>query len=499
MVDESAEATPGLPLDTPSGSEPLLSPDVGLMVVRGGVVRVVAYGFGVLLAGLGAVLLLRYLGVSDYGRYATVTALVAVVSGLTDAGLGAVGTRDLARRPPGAARRRLLGSLLGLRLVLTPVGVVAGVAVAGLLGFDRTLVLGVAIAGAGLVLGAYQATMSFPLYVRVRPTSLAAIDLLQQAVSLVSIGLLVAAGVGLLAFFAVPVVLAVASVAATALLVGQNVVWRPRYERDEWKALIHEVLPLAAASVMSVIYLRVLIILMSLLASTVETGLFAASFRITAMLLGLSSLALTVLAPVLAVAAEERDRLHYIFQRTIEVALIGGVFLAIVAVVIAEPVLVLLGGEEYRDAAPVLRIQVFALVPLFFGEACGAVLIAIRRQSVFVVSGAVSLVVVIAAGLVLIPLRDAIGAAIAAVIAETVLASVLYALLVRGDSSLRPQLRIVWKVLLAGGLALCAGLLLGLPVAAAAVLEIVVYGAVLFGTRAVPPEVIAAIRFRSNR
>ena len=63
-------------------------------------------------------MLLRHLGVADFGRYGTVIALVAIASGLADAGLNMTGSRELALLPRGSERRRLLGALLGARLLL---------------------------------------------------------------------------------------------------------------------------------------------------------------------------------------------------------------------------------------------------------------------------------------------------------------------------------------------------------------------------------------------
>ena len=65
---------------------------------------------------------------------------------MTDAGLTAVGARELALRPRGERRVELLGTLLGLRIVLT----VAGVApwrFAVVAGYDRTMVWGTLLAG----------------------------------------------------------------------------------------------------------------------------------------------------------------------------------------------------------------------------------------------------------------------------------------------------------------------------------------------------------------
>jgi hypothetical protein len=67
--------------------------DAGLRSVRGGVYRVSGYLVGSAFSAVAAILLLRYLGVANFGRYATVIDR-CVVLGLSDLGLTLVGQRD---------------------------------------------------------------------------------------------------------------------------------------------------------------------------------------------------------------------------------------------------------------------------------------------------------------------------------------------------------------------------------------------------------------------
>src|ERR671932_153718 len=78
----------------------LRAPDSGMLAIRGGAVRGVGYLVGLVLGAAISVLLLRHLGVVQFGRYATVAALLGIVSGITDAGLTAVGARELSVRAP---------------------------------------------------------------------------------------------------------------------------------------------------------------------------------------------------------------------------------------------------------------------------------------------------------------------------------------------------------------------------------------------------------------
>src|SRR5439155_1595697 len=115
----------------------LSTPEAGGRVIRGGLVRGIGYAAGTLLGAGTSVFLLRHLGRDDFGRYGTVAALLGVVSGISDAGLTAVGARELALAGAGE-RVRLMRNLVSLRLAITPVGIAAA-AVFALVAYDRTM------------------------------------------------------------------------------------------------------------------------------------------------------------------------------------------------------------------------------------------------------------------------------------------------------------------------------------------------------------------------
>ena len=77
---------------------------------------------------------------------------------------------------------------------------------------------------------------------------------------------------------------------AIVAVVGPAVV-RPMLHRAEARVLLREALPLAAAVAMNVVYLRLLVVLVSLLEDDVDTGLFATSFRVLELLVRLARVA----------------------------------------------------------------------------------------------------------------------------------------------------------------------------------------------------------------
>src|SRR3954452_6202716 len=127
------------------------TPEAGPAAIRGGVVRIVGYGAGVLLSVGSAALLFRHLGVEDGGRYVTVLSLMGLFAGLADAGLVTVAVRELTIRT-GEDRQLFLQDLLGLRIALTLAAVVCATAFAAIAGYPQVMVAGTAVAGVGFML-----------------------------------------------------------------------------------------------------------------------------------------------------------------------------------------------------------------------------------------------------------------------------------------------------------------------------------------------------------
>ena len=489
-TEESQQETTGVVV-----TDVLQSPETGVLVVRGGAIRGVGYAIGIGLTAVASVFLLRYLGVADFGRYMTVVSLVAIVGGVTDAGLTAVGARDLARRPRGEPRQRLMANLVALRLVVTPLGVLAAMVVAFVAGYGSTLVLGTLLSGIGLILVATQATMMLPLSVRLSIGRLTAVELIRQVTIVLCTVVLVAVGAPLLPFFGIPIVVGAVALTVTPILVGREGLVRPAIARSEALRLARETLPVAAAVVMNVVYFRLLIILMSLLATATATGLFATSFRIYEILFGIPTLVLSVALPVLAAADMQRERLAYQVQRLSEVGLIAAAYLVIAVLILAEPLIRVLGGSDYVGAASILRIQSFALVAVFLGQVAQLALIAVRRQRALAVANGIALALVLTLGVTLIPPFAETGAAVAAVVSETTLAAMLLVALHRADPLLLPTFRFSWKIGLAVALAVPI-LLIPISAAAQIVVASAIYVGVIWVTRAVPPEIVDAFARR---
>ena len=118
---------PGSVADDPLHA--LDSPTAGGRVIRGGMLRTGTYAAGVALGIASAALMTRHLGVEDFGKYVIVTSLIAIVAGLTEAGISNIAAREFATQERDE-RDRLIANVLGIRTSIACIGVVAAVAFA---------------------------------------------------------------------------------------------------------------------------------------------------------------------------------------------------------------------------------------------------------------------------------------------------------------------------------------------------------------------------------
>ena len=222
----------------------------------------------------------RHLGVADYGSYVVVLSVIGIAMIFADAGLGAVGLREYGVRD-NDGRRRLIQNIVAARFVCAVVAALGAVLFTLVAGYDTELVVGTAIGAVGLVLTMVQITYSIPLVAGLRLEMNTAIEFLRQAASVAGILLLVWLGAGLLAFFAVPVPVALIVLLATLVALTASERVRPGIDRGEFRYLLAETAPAAASAVLASLFYRVAIVMMSLLATAEETGYFGLSYRVS--------------------------------------------------------------------------------------------------------------------------------------------------------------------------------------------------------------------------
>ena len=472
------------------------SPPSGLgaeRAIRGGAVRVLGYATGVLVSLGAAAILVRHLGIPSFGRYVTVTSLVALVGGLTEAGIVIYGIREFVVRDD-ADRRVLLGGLLAMRLALTVAGIAVAIVFGLVAGYGDLLVLGTLIGGAGLLAQVTADVLSVPLQAQLLLGRLTAIEVGRRILALLLIGVLAAAGAGLLPFFAAGAVAAAAAAVAMARAARAFAAIRPHLDWPAWRRLFADTLPYAVALSVAAVYLYVTVVVMSVIASATQTGLFGTSFRVAQAVLTVPSLLLTAIFPLISRTGAAADSA---FGETVgkvfAVAAIFGTWMSIATILGAGFIIDVIAGHGGRAAAPVLRIQAIVFLASFVSTSSALGLVALQRYRPLLLATVATLVLDIVLGLSLVPSMGAEGGALADVIAEAFAGVGLTALLIRAVPEHQIRFSFVPKLALAAAV---SAVVLALPIGSfgRAALASVLFFGVLLRAGALPAEVIDVAR-----
>ena len=462
----------------------------GGVAIRGGALRVAGYAVGVGVSVLSSALLLRHLGVAATGEYVTVLSLVSLTAGVTEAGLAAIGVRELSTLADGAAQSFFRG-LCGLRLACIAVGALAAVAFALLSGYSSELVIGTVLAGVGFVVGTVQISYSLPLLAKLRLGWVTAVEVLKQLASTVVVVALVVAGAPLLPFWAAAIPAGLLATVLAAILIRRSMPLLPAFDRAVWALLLRRTLSYSMAAAVGVVYFRLAILIMSHVASGQQTGYYGASFRIIEVLFVVPQMLVSSTLPIFARAArDDRQRLDYALGRTFHVCLLVGLAVGLALITGASAIIGVIAGPRFAPAADVLRIQGAALIATFMGAVLGYALLSLGRyREVLLINlGALILSGVLTG--VLASTNGAIGAACATTAVEVLYTGALAVAVIRTGARPLVSLTAIPRAMLAALLGALVALLPSVPGVLEPIVALTLYCAALLALGAVPRELL---------
>ncbi|MDR1991077.1 MAG: flippase [Acidobacteriaceae bacterium] len=367
----------------------------------------------------------RVLGDVEFGKFAFALLLGSIFETTMDFGLHQVTIRAIARDRSRATS--LLHHTLTIKLVWATVTLIALVVTATLLRPERDVRLACYLIGGSLVFRSYMLTIRGVLqglehfgWDTIVVVADRALLLLLGLIALeLSLGLK-----GLVIAFVVArgAALAVAGLVTETSLGGIGF----RYDRDVWRDLHATALPLGFFLVVLNLYSYVDGVMLGVMRTDAETGLYTAAYKIYEGLTYAPMAISMVLTPrlsalVISNRAEHRKlSMQGILGSTGLGVLVGGVGFTAAAFLLTT-----LFGPGYLDATSPFQILCAGLPIVFAIWILHAVAISVDRERLLLKTGLVGLVVNVGLNLYLIPHYGGSGAAVATVMGELMSAVML--------------------------------------------------------------------------
>lgn len=456
--------------------------------------RVGNLAFGVVVT----LLLARALGDEGFGQWATLLAIVFFGNAFGELGLETVAvTRAAAARQDEAL---WVGAVVTLRSVLA-VPVVGGSFLVVLLIADSSeMRLAGALLSLTLAFGGLTSSRAV-FQLRTRNDITILVLTVNSILWTGAVVLLAATDAGLAGFALAFVLAQAASTSLQFVLAVRTGGVALRGARRYWGELVRVALPVSIAGLMVTAYVRIDQILVFEIAGARDGGLYGAAYRVLDQSQFIPATVMTTLLPMIS-AAHPGDpaRVRRLTQTGGELMAIPSFGALAFALALAEPIMRLLFGEQFIDAAPALPILLGAFVCVAFGFLIGSLRIVLGLQKRFVVYAAIGLVFNVVANLLLIPSYGFLGAAWVTLGTELLVLG-LMGRVVLLEMKFRPDLGPFIRIAAAAavlGLLSVAGHRLEIPLLVLAVLAVPVYAGLLLALRAVRPADIKLLLRRPD-
>jgi O-antigen/teichoic acid export membrane protein len=451
--------------------------------------KVISTGLGIVAIGMMA----HYLGVEQFGWYATVIAFLQFVGILIDFGLIPVTAQMLSE--PQFDKTRLLRNLLGFRLATAVVFLGVAPAVALFFPYPAPVKIAIAFSTISFIAIAMNQVLTGYYQTELRTHIQAASDVAGRVVLILGLWLAMRTDAG---FLPVMLALVIATVAQTAVLwiiAARRMPLGFAYEPEVWRAIAVKMWPIAISIMFNVVYLKGDIILLSVFRSQSEVGWYGAAYRVLDILSQLGMMLMGVMLPLLAFAwsrgMKEEFRMRY--QQAFDALMLFAVPMTVGALILGERVMILVGGEDFAEAGRMLQLLSIAVFGVYLGAVFGHAAVAINRQRETMWIYISDAIITLAGYLVFIPAYGMIGAAGMTIFSELYAGTLLF-LTVRHYSGEGLRIRTFAKILLAS--AMMGAVLLALPplpVILSIIAGGIIYGIAIVALRAISPKTLKEI------
>lgn len=390
----------------------------------------------------------RYLGQYGFGQFTTAVTFVTFFSIASDLGITLVTTQLISR--PGVDINRTLGNLFAFRLVTAAIIIALAPLTVHFFPYEGVIKQGVAIAGLAFFF-VIMTQIFVSLFQReLRTDRIAIAEFIGRVVVLVA-----TAGAIYLDWGVAGVLWAMAAANAASYLFHHifartYVRLRLRFDWGMWRDIMSRSWPLVITIVMNLIYLKTDTLLLSLLKTQQEVGLYGAAYRVIDVLVTVPFMIGGTVLPVLAMRWQGGDRAHYqrAWQKVFDASMMIAAPLVAGGFVLATPIMRLVAGDEFIAAGPILQILIFAVGCVFLSAFFSYTMLSFERQRVMIPAYIITAILSLVLYLTLIPRFSYFAAAGITVFSE-LLISLLAWRLVRRESKLRLDLKAFGKTILA--------------------------------------------------
>lgn len=378
-------------------------------------------------------------GAEDYGLYFAVFNFTFLFNMLLDMGITNFNNRNIARHQQ--LLHKHLSGIITLKLLLGAIYMAVVFAVAliiGYRGFQLWLLFWMAI---------NQFLNAFILYLRSNISALlmfktdSCLSVLDRLLMVLFCGILLWGGVTDEPFriewfvYCQTAAYTVAALTALVIVVAKGKVTRLNWNPTFFLMILKKSLPFAILFLLMSFYNRIdSVMLERMLPEGVgasEAGIYASAFRLLDALVMIAYLFSVILLPLFSKMLKNKENITPIVKSSFSLLFLFSVTSVVLLELFRMPVLDLLYREHVAESAAVFRFLIAGIIPISFTYIFGTMLTANGNMKLLNITAIAGIVVNLAVNLLLIPRLQAVGAAVASLSTQSVVALLQVAIAIR--------------------------------------------------------------------
>lgn len=392
-------------------------------VVRNSIALMSGQVYGVIINLLAISVIARYLPLEGFGEYGFILAVCVTLSMIADMGINRIAIREISREEDRASEIRILTATVMSKALLSIASLSAIMIVVWVVWGSARILLGTTICAFATIIkiiGDIPEAV-FKAYEQMKNN--AYLKIAEDTSYILGVLAVVTFDLGLIGIFTALLLSAVIRISLGIAILSRGF-FMPRLELDAAliKWIFKEAVPIGFNRIFRKAALRIDTIILKLLRTTQEVGLFHGVYRIILIASIIPFNITEALFPIYSrFAKDSQDSLRIAFEKSFKLLIVLVLPLVLITVIFAGHIVHFFLGEKFFVAIPLMQVLVFLLGFRFLSILCTKILNASDQQRRATYASGASLAVNIVLDIILIYFFGYMGAAVATLVSEMLL------------------------------------------------------------------------------
>jgi O-antigen/teichoic acid export membrane protein len=400
-------------------------------------------------------LITRYLGKEGFGNYATVMAFFAFFGAAGDLGLYTVSTREISR--PGADASRIMSNVFTMRLLISLLIMLISPLLVIFFPYPQEVKYAIIIVAASFLFSSAYQVLNGVFQKNLAIDKIAISELTGKILQVVLVAAAVKYDLGFQWVISPLLFYMILSFSMILFWSRKYIKLKIRFDFDYWKKILRESYPIGIVSIVTFVYFKIDTIILSIMKSSADVGIYNAAYKVIENISFFPGMIIGLIFPIMSQHIfSDREKFRDISDKTFKIFVILVVPLIIGTLFLSEGIINLIGGIGFDQSSNVLRILVFSLAFIFFGNFFNAVIISANYQKRLMYVLVFAAVFNVTANLLLIPSSSQpyFSAAYVAALTEFIVVATTFYIVVK-KIKYYPKAEKFWAII-ASGIAMSA-------------------------------------------